>query len=381
MIEPTLKIAVVATAYTPNSHADVIVRRWVNPFPTDAEYEWTGARTRIVSMAILQKGDTDLSREVCRDNDIHDCESVENALTLGTNDLAVDAIMIIGEHGEFPENEFQQKLYPRKELLDQVLAVFDRSGRVVPIFFDKHFSWNVDFAKEMYGGLESRSIPWFGGSSLSLCPMLPPPGDLHGEEFEEVVVTTWSALEAYLFHGLEVLEAVVEQRRGGESGVESIIAWRDETAWAAMDRGEFSPDLLEAALRSVGGEVWPSFQTWCAKRDQPLEIFQLRYKDGLKATIVRLNGIIRKWAFAARLDGRELPVAAAPMAGTAEQGTPHFARLARRIEDFFLTGQSPVPRTRLYVTTLACAYCMQALAEPGVLLSGLDIVAPVRSLE
>lgn len=379
MTDPTLKIAVVAFVYTPNSHADVIIRRWLDPFPTDAKYEWTGARTRIVSICILQKGDTDLSRDVCVKHGIQNCESVESALTLGTDHLAVDAVMIIGEHGEFPENEFRQKLYPRKELLDQVLAVLDRSGRVVPVFFDKHFSWNVDFAKAMYDDLESRGVPWFGGSSLSLCPMLPPPGDLRGKEFREVVVTTWNALEAYLFHGLEVLEAMVEQRRGGESGVESIIAWRDETAWAAMDRGEFSADLLEAALRSVGGEVWPSFQEWCVRRDQPLEIFQLHYKDGLKATIVRLNGIIRKWAFAARVAGRESPIAAAPMAGTAEQGYPHFARLARRIEDFFLTRQSPVPGARLYLTTVACAYCMQALANPGTLLSNLEIVAPARS--
>lgn len=371
-------IAMVATACTPNSHADVLLRRWVEPAVVDVQVGWPGPRTRMASLAVWQKGDQDLSGELCRVHGIRECDTVESALTLGTPDLAVDAVMIVGEHGEFPNNALGQKLYPRKEMLDQVLAVFDRTGKQVPIFFDKHFSWNVHFARAMYAGLESRRVPWFGGSSISLCPFLPEPGDLRGEEFQEVVVTTWNALEAYLFHALEVLEAVVEQRAGGETGIDSIVAWRDVAAWQAMDRGEFSADLLEAALRSVAGETWASFQEWGARRDHPLEIFQLRYKDGLKATIVRLDGIIRKWAFGARVQGRETPVAAAARAGTLAEGLPHFSRLARRIEDFFLTGESPVPGSRLYLTTLACAYCMQALAQPGIPLRNLNLVAPTR---
>jgi len=85
----------------------------------------------------------------------------------------VEVVMLIAEHGDFPSNEFEQKLYPRKEMLDAVLDVMECSGRVVPLFFDKHFSWSAELAAAMVQRLESMEVPWFGGSSLAHCPMLP----------------------------------------------------------------------------------------------------------------------------------------------------------------------------------------------------------------
>ncbi len=376
MKSATFSIAVVATAYTPNSHADVIVRRWVAPLSTDELYGWDGPRTKIASLYTDQRGEDDLSAQVCGPHGIRVCQSVEEALTLGTGRLAVNAVMIIGEHGDYPLNEFQQKLYPRKELLDAVLGVFDRCGQTAPLFFDKHLSWSVPCAREMYADLQGRGIRWFGGSSLAFCPQLPPPGDLGGAVFREVVATTWGALEPYLFHALEGLETVVEQRSGGETGILSVLAWTGESAWKAVDRGEFSYDLLEAAAAAAGDEASLALRGWNERRDKPLEVIQLRYRDGLKASIVSLRDTLRKWAYGCRLDGRDEIVAAAFATGNGEHGYSHFARLARQIEDFFLSGVSPVPNTRLYFTTLACAYGMQAVARPGKPLPESDIVLP-----
>lgn len=350
-----------------NSHTSVILRRWLDPLPTDAEFEWHGPRTQIASLHVMQKSRPDLSTELCRRYGIRDAPSLEDALTLGTGQLAVDAIMLIGEHGDFPHNELQQKLYPRKEMLDEVIAIMERCGRVVPVFFDKHFSWNPTWVREMFHALEDHEIPWFGGSSLSHCPMVPPAPSLAGERIQELVMTTWAELEGYLFHALEVMEAIIENREGGETGIASIVAWEGEAAWAAWDRGEFSPGLLEAAIQPLGHEVLENFRLWAVRRTDPIEIFQLRFCDGLKVTIVRMFGHIRKWAWACRVQGWPGPVASAPMAqGLSPTFFAHFARFARRIEDFFLSGQSPIPKRRLYLTSMACAACMRALSKPGI---------------
>ena len=58
--------------------------------------------------------------------------------------LAVDGVLLIAEHGDDPANEKGQKLYPRYELFEQILSVFRNSGRTVPVFNNKHLSWNWD---------------------------------------------------------------------------------------------------------------------------------------------------------------------------------------------------------------------------------------------
>ena len=50
------------------------------------------------------------------------------ALTLGGKHLAVDGVLIIGEHGNFPHNEKGQKLYPRRRLLEETVKVFPKLG-------------------------------------------------------------------------------------------------------------------------------------------------------------------------------------------------------------------------------------------------------------
>lgn len=371
-----MRIAVITTAFTPSSHCDVIVRRWLEPLPSDVDYEWPGPSSQIASLFVMQEAGGEEGLALCKRHGVRLCRSIREALTENSEFLTVDAVMLLAEHGDFPHNALGQKLYPRKELLDEILAIFERSEKGVPLYFDKHFSWDPVSVREMYWALEDRKIPWFGGSSLSLCPKEPPPGDLQGANFQEVVMTTWGDLEDYLFHALEVLESVVEQREGGETGIHSVIAWKDGQAWEAMDHGEFSRDLLDAALAVVPGNAAVTFQSRKHRLTQEIQVFQLRYRDGLKATIVRLPGLVRKWAVGCRFAGREKTVAFAALAGGAELFFPHFARLSRRIEDFFLGGSSPVPRTRLYLTTLACAYCMQALARSGRVLPNSEIPMP-----
>ena len=83
--------------------------------------------------------------------------TIAEALTLGGEELAVDGVLIIGEHGEYPTNEKGQRLYPRYEHFMQIAEVYEKSGRGVPTFNDKHLSWNWE-----WGARDVRHLPIYG---------------------------------------------------------------------------------------------------------------------------------------------------------------------------------------------------------------------------
>ena len=54
--------------------------------------------------------------------------TIAEALRRGDRSLAVDGVLVIGEHGDYPINEKGQILYPRYEFFEQVVDGF-REGR------------------------------------------------------------------------------------------------------------------------------------------------------------------------------------------------------------------------------------------------------------
>ena len=96
------------------------------------------------------------------------------ALCLGGKSLAVDAVLLIGEHGDYPTNDLGQRMYPRKEFFDQIVAVDATArSRFVPIFNDKHLSYRWDWAKAMYDEARELGIPLMAGSSVPLAQRRP----------------------------------------------------------------------------------------------------------------------------------------------------------------------------------------------------------------
>ena len=66
---------------------------------------------------------------------------MEEALRRRGRRLAVDAVLLVGEHGDYPTNERGQKLYPRYELFERIVDVMRKQRAVaVPVFCDKHLS-------------------------------------------------------------------------------------------------------------------------------------------------------------------------------------------------------------------------------------------------
>jgi hypothetical protein len=152
------RIAAILTEYRPRSHADVIVTKFLRGFPTDDGL--IPPRTEIASMYVDQFPDSDLSRRYAAEFNVPIFGSIVEALTLGGKELAVDGVLLIGEHGVYAWNEKGQHLYPRKYFLEQIAAVMATSGRAVPVFNDKHLSYNWHDARWMYDRLAGLGAPF-----------------------------------------------------------------------------------------------------------------------------------------------------------------------------------------------------------------------------
>ena len=114
----SLRIAAIVTTYFPTSHAGVIVEKFLRGFPTDDGL--IPPRTEIASLYIDQIHERDIGRQIAKKYDVPLYESIRAALTLGGERLAVDAVLLIGEHGDYPRSRLGQEMLPRRYFFEQI---------------------------------------------------------------------------------------------------------------------------------------------------------------------------------------------------------------------------------------------------------------------
>ncbi|MCA1684507.1 MAG: hypothetical protein LC745_00680 [Planctomycetia bacterium] len=151
------KVAAVVTEFTYRSHAHVLLENFLEPYLFNGRRVDPGVE--VVSLYVDQFPARDMAREVARDYKIPIYPTIAGALCLGGKTLAADAVLSIGEHGNYPTNAKGQREYPRKRFFDEIVAVFEASGRVVPVFNDKHLSYRWDWAKEMVDTARAVDVP------------------------------------------------------------------------------------------------------------------------------------------------------------------------------------------------------------------------------
>ena len=352
------KVAALATVYHYLSHAYHIVGRFIDGFPVHDGHGLHKPPFEISSLFIEQTpAKTDLGRAKASRHAIRSSPTIADALTLGTGKLAVDAVLLIAEHGEYPYNDKLQKLYPRGRFFREVLDVFKASGRAVPVFIDKHLSYNRFEAAEMVKQGKGLNVPLMAGSSLPVTWRLPPLEVPLERHFKEVVVASRGDLEIFGFHALETLQCMVERRdlTGKTQGVTSVTCLEGHAVWEAGDRGVWSWPVLEHALgRSHTlnpGDIKQNTRDFMPPptpgRDALTKLrhpvaFVVEYVDGLRATVLILNGHVDDTTIAARIndafggddDRLDLDVSARAAASAS-----FFNPLVLRIEDFFRTRQ------------------------------------------
>src|SRR5215813_10828629 len=355
------KIAAVATTYFKYSHAQHIVDRFLDG------YGWNGAHhypsMDLVSLYVDQAGTTDLSRErEKRHPSMKIYPSIAEALTLGGTQLAVDGVVLVGEHGKYPRNEKGQTKYPRYEFFQEIVKVYRASGRSVPLFNDKHLSWNWEWARAMYDTSRELKFPFMAGSSLPVTWRTPQVEMPLGAGISEALCVCYGGVDSYDFHGLETIQCMVERRRGGETGVEWIEAYRDDKFWDALREGVCPSALMEAALtrshtltpaRAGFNHILPSADDMRRLVRDPVA-YRYQHRDGLKCTMLLMNGLVKDFNFAADVEGVRDPFSTQmylPMPDGRTTLASFFSPLVNNMEKMFLTGKPTYPVERTLLTT------------------------------
>ena len=347
------KVAAIVTEFRHRSHADVICTRILDGYyPNGRRQE---PRTRIVSMYTDQVPPDDMSRGFAHRNRYTIYPTIEGALTLGTGKLAVDAVLLIGEHGNYPVNERGQKLYPRHRLFREICEVLRGTGRSVPIFCDKHLSYSWDKARQMHEWARELAVPFMAGSSIPVTVRTPELAIPIGAEIGRAVQTGYGPLDSYGFHTLESLQCMVERRRGGETGVASVEMLEGDAVWQWRDGpGKWSGPLLAEALSRQPGRPVGALEEQCGDP----AVFVLKYKDGLEAAAFMLNDCVRGWNFAAEAGGRVISTHFGQVPQTRD--LPHFDGLTHCIEELFVSGKPVYPVERTLLTTGVLAFLFES---------------------
>src|SRR5881628_1432720 len=126
-----IRIAAIVTIYTHNSHADLIVSRLLLTDTLDGKGK--DSPLKLASLYTDQKPEKDISRLLAASHRFRVSETIEDALTLGTGRLAVDGVLLIAEHGEYPKSAIGNIQWPKRRFWEETIKVFKASGRVVPV--------------------------------------------------------------------------------------------------------------------------------------------------------------------------------------------------------------------------------------------------------
>lgn len=296
--QPHSKISAIITTYFRNSHADVFVGNILRGFYWDGKPH--ESQLDISAMYIAQTPEkTDIGKAEAAKHNIPLKPTVEEALVPG-----IQGVVLIGEHGDYPLNEKGQKLYPRYELMEQIVNHYRKTKRALPMFHDKHFSTEWKKAKQMYDWSRELKFPLIAGTSITLSwrrPALELPIDA---PIKRAVGYWYGDKEAYGYHGLETYQSMVERRAGGETGVNWVQCLEGPEVWRWSEANPWARNLLEEAMRNDDSLKRGRLEENVKK---PI-LFLIGYRSGLLGVVYLLNGQTQQAGFAAELEGRSDPL-------------------------------------------------------------------------
>jgi hypothetical protein len=359
------KLAVILTSYGAKSHGVCFCTKFLEGKQYDDHFE--PPRCEVVAIHQMEITKDDVGVETAKKHNVPMYSTVAQALCRGGSELAVDGVVLIGEHGSWPFNERRQQLYPRRELFDQIVSVFRQSGRVVPVFNDKHLSWNWEWAQWMYRQAKELKIPFMAGSSLPYAKYEPFVELPRGQKIDHLVAIGYGGLESYGFHSLETGQFVAEQRPGGETGVQSVQFLEGQAVWDAHRAGRWPQEIAAAALGAVGEPNGrPEDYT------ERVYAFDVEYRDGQRLTDLKPHGYCSDVGFAYRVKGSDRIVAAAYKLDPVPR-LKHFSATVRSLEDMYLTGKPTEPVERTLLTTGILHYVHESRARGGARVETPDL--------
>ena len=334
-------VAAVITAYEKGLHADVLIGKILEGWKQDGG---PGPALTLASMYVEQFTDKDMARGMAKKYNVPLFDTIESALTVGGDQISVDGVISIGEHGEYPWNEKEQHLYPRRRFFEGITDTFRKYGRVIPVFSDKHLGPEWTDAKWMYERAQEMKVPFMAGSSMTVGYRTPEIAVPMGCDIEMAVGVGYSGLDIYGSHALEFFQCHVERRRGGETGVRWVQCLQGEAMWRILDDGIIPQSLFDVAFAAV------PHQQHDVRHSNQSALFLFQYNDGFQGAVFMLPDTAGGTSVALKLKGQS-QLLATRFDEQTEPRYPHFAWLLKGIERMFHTGHPSYPVERTLLTS------------------------------
>ena len=354
-----LPVAGLVADWFPRSHPDVILARLLKTHTLDGKGE--PSPLKLVSLYRDRPTERDMGQELAKQYGLKVCDSTAEALTLGTDKLQVDGVLLSTEWAPYPESPTGQTMYPHRQMFEQIIEVYKASGRVAPVFIDKHLADTWEDSKWIYDTAEQMKIPLMAGSSLPVA-WRHPAVDVHDEKpLKQIVGISYHTLDTYGFHGVETVQCLAEKRKGGETGIKAVQCLTGQAVWdAAGDL--YDPQLLERALGHV---TWPP-----RPKDKPIQqlvkkpvLFVMDYVDGLRVCVFTLNPAVAQWTAAWKYDDGEVVSTQFWLQQDPPYG--HFSRQTKGVEQMIVTGKPAWPVERTLMTSGALNALLRSKLQDG----------------
>jgi hypothetical protein len=365
---PRKKIAIVATIWAYLSHGQHMGDRFLVGWPEKGD--WHDPQVEVVAVYVDQKPDSDLSERRAAKHGFKVYPSIAEALRCGTDRLAVDGVVIIGEHGDYPQTPKGQTMWPRYEFFQQVVKVFEEEGRGVPVFNDKHLSYSWKNARKMVADSKRLKFPFLAGSSIPVTWRLPAVEVPYGEPMRQAMAVGAGDPDGTAFHALEGLQCMVERRKGGETGIKSVQMLEGPAVWKAGEDGLWSRRLLQAALSrsdTVHGLVTDgSLPQELVESGEIQKIvvdpraYLIERRDGLQTCLLMLDELLHDFLFAGEMaDGK---IVSTQFYLPPEPNVVYSSRLMAGVERMIVSGEAPYPIERTELTSCILDRCLDSRA-------------------
>lgn len=356
------KVAAIVTVFTPNSHADVIVGRLLPGHTSRGPDEQR--HLELASLYVDQTPQNDLSKTLAQAHGFLLADSIDHALTAGGDALVVDGVLLIAEHGDYPRSPTGAVEFPKRRFFEEVVRTFERTGQVVPVFIDKHVATTRDDLAWIMDKSAALDIPLMAGSVLPIAWRQPPIDVERDAKLRQIVAISYGSVEGYGFHALEAVQALAEQRAGGETGVKSVQTLTGDDVWTFLESDRFHRSVFDRAVAALPRRRGGNKPMRDAVRRPVVCI--VRYRDGLTACVFTLNGLADEWSAAWQYaDGR---VESTWFQVPERAPFPHFSLLVDAIEQMIRTGQPTWPAQRTFLTTGVLEAMLQSRHEGGAII-------------
>jgi hypothetical protein len=230
----------------------------------------------------------------------------------------------------------------------------------------------------------SRHILLAAGTATAVTYRLPDVEVPAGIALKEALVVAQGEYPVAEVEALHALLPVIERRRNGESGVKRIRFLQGQDIWRAGDRGVWPRSLLASALsrsdRPQGDPVADGRTQDLLGLDliphlaRQSRCWILEHRDGLRSTLLDLDGVVGDLNFAVQTDTRQ--IISAQLHRPPGPAQHEFSRLAAVLEGFFRTGQAPWPMQRSLLVAGLLDVFGQSLAKKGKLFETPDLGSP-----